>query len=540
MISTPSDIFMVIECVSAGELFDYIVRRGKLPEGEARHLFRQLICAVEYCHWHGVAHRDLKPENILLDEHGNVKVADFGLSNCMRDGLFLYTSCGSPNYAAPEVISAQPYPGPEVDVWSCGVILYALLCGSLPFDDESIHTLFRKIKHGEYSIPGHVSDLSRDLIQRMLVVDPLQRISAEDIKVHPWVSAGIPRYLALTPAQLHAEGSGRDLDQTALQMVSTLGYPGASTTAAVAAAVAENAWSPVHVAYELIAASRLAAAVASAASSDGSIGSAALGNTASSAAGGGSQGSKAGSTAGQQAITPSIGKLEPFSVPLTGAMATAIAVGRAGALGLSAPQLLVAGARRYAFMPSTWHARHTRAAGTAKQLLGEAFREAAAAGGGNVGGFMVQGSEGGDTSSSGPRRRRWFLGIQSKREPSHVMGEVYKGLHSGQFQWKVLNPYHIRVRWRPDKETVSALCTVPVAMSAGATAPAPASTVEAISLAAHVKVDLRLYRVQPGVYLMDLSRHRGDTFSFSNLCARIIAELKAPSSSRRSPHASQR
>ena len=527
---------MVIECVSAGELFDYIVKRGKLPEGEARHLFRQLICAVEYCHWHGVAHRDLKPENILLDEHGNVKVADFGLSNCMRDGLFLYTSCGSPNYAAPEVISAQPYPGPEVDVWSCGVILYALLCGSLPFDDESIHTLFRKIKHGDYSIPGHVSDLSRDLIQRMLVVDPLQRISAEDIKLHPWVSADIPRYLALTPAQLHAEGSGRDLDQMALSVVAGLGYSGASTTAAVAAAVAANTWTPVHIAYELIAARRLAAAVASAASADGSIGSAALGNASSSAAGtqstSGSSASHSGSSASRSMV---VGRLEPFCVPITGAMATAIAAGRGGALGLSAPQLLVAAARRYAFMPSTWHARHTRAAGTAKQLLGEAFREAAASGGGSIGGFMVPGGDAGD-SSSGARRRRWFLGIQSKREPAHVMGEVYKGLQSGQFQWKVLNPYHIRVRWCPDKHTVSALCTVAVAMSAGATAPAPASTIAAISLAAHVKVDLRLYRVQPGVYLMDLSRHRGDTFSFSNLCARIIAELKAPSASRRSPH----
>ncbi|CAE7407223.1 OSK1, partial [Symbiodinium sp. KB8] len=153
VISTPTDIFVIIEVVPGGELFDYIVRRGKLHEREARQLFQQLVSAVEYCHWHGVVHR----------------VADFGLSNCMADGTFLHTSCGSPNYAAPEVISAQPYPGPEVDVWSCGVILYALLCGSLPFDDESIHNLFRKIKHGEFTIPGHVPDMARDLISRMLV-----------------------------------------------------------------------------------------------------------------------------------------------------------------------------------------------------------------------------------------------------------------------------------------------------------------------------------------------------------------------------------
>ena len=104
---------------------------------------------------------DLKPENLLLDEEHNIKLADFGLSNFMEEGSFLRTSCGSPNYAAPEVISGLLYAGPEVDVWSCGVILYALLCGSLPFDDESIANLFKKIKGGIYALPSHLSDLSR-------------------------------------------------------------------------------------------------------------------------------------------------------------------------------------------------------------------------------------------------------------------------------------------------------------------------------------------------------------------------------------------
>ena len=104
---------------------------------------------VEYCHRHNVVHRDLKPENLLLDQNLNVKIADFGLSNMMTDGEFLRTSCGSPNYAAPEVISGKLYAGPEVDIWSCGVILYALLCGTLPFDDEHVPTLFRKIKCNE-------------------------------------------------------------------------------------------------------------------------------------------------------------------------------------------------------------------------------------------------------------------------------------------------------------------------------------------------------------------------------------------------------
>jgi 5'-AMP-activated protein kinase, catalytic alpha subunit len=151
------------------------------PE-EARHFFHQIISGVEYCHFHRIVHRDLKPENLLLDADNNVKIADFGLSNVMADGDFLRTSCGSPNYAAPEVISGSLYAGPEVDVWSCGVILYALLCGSLPFDDESIPNLFKKIRGGMYSLPSHLSELARDLIPRMLVVDPMKRITISEIR----------------------------------------------------------------------------------------------------------------------------------------------------------------------------------------------------------------------------------------------------------------------------------------------------------------------------------------------------------------------
>lgn len=142
VISTPTDIFMIMEYVSGGELFDYIVKHGKLQEHEARRFFQQIISGVDYCHRHMIVHRDLKPENLLLDHNMHVKIADFGLSNMMLDGEFLRTSCGSPNYAAPEVISGKLYAGPEVDIWSCGVILYALLCGTLPFDGNSIGTRF--------------------------------------------------------------------------------------------------------------------------------------------------------------------------------------------------------------------------------------------------------------------------------------------------------------------------------------------------------------------------------------------------------------
>eukprot|EP01103_Thecamoeba_quadrilineata_P013486 TRINITY_DN3766_c0_g1_i1.p1 TRINITY_DN3766_c0_g1~~TRINITY_DN3766_c0_g1_i1.p1 ORF type:complete len:513 (+),score=82.04 TRINITY_DN3766_c0_g1_i1:190-1539(+) len=195
VIETPSNIYMIMEYVSGGELFDYIVQNGKLSEDEARRFFQQIISGVEYCHKHMVAHRDLKPENLILDSNANVKIADFGLSNSMRDGDFLKTSCGSPNYAAPEVISGNFYVGPEVDVWSCGVILYALLCAKLPFDDEVIPQLFKKIREGIFTLPEHLSPESKQLISSMLVVDPLKRITIDEIREHPWFLKNLPDYL---------------------------------------------------------------------------------------------------------------------------------------------------------------------------------------------------------------------------------------------------------------------------------------------------------------------------------------------------------
>ncbi|KAI0988813.1 hypothetical protein GJ496_002846 [Pomphorhynchus laevis] len=199
VLSTPSDIFMVIEYVSGGELFDYIVKKGKLTESEARKFFQQIISGVDYCHRHMIAHRDLKPENLLLDSHGNVKIADFGLSNMMADGEFLQTSCGSPNYAAPEVVSGELYAGPEVDIWSCGVILYALLTGSLPFDDENVQVLFRKIKTGLFPVPEYLNSRAVDLLRRMLTVDPTHRARMSDIRNHDWFKLDLMSYLFPDP-----------------------------------------------------------------------------------------------------------------------------------------------------------------------------------------------------------------------------------------------------------------------------------------------------------------------------------------------------
>ena len=174
-----------MEYAAGGELYDLICR-GLLNENEARRIFQQIIFGVEYLHTHQVAHRDLKPENILLDEDNNVKIADFGLSNVMRDGIFLFFLCGSPNYAAPELINGKFYNGSSIDIWSCGVILYTLLTGTLPFDEEQIGKLYQKIKDCKYILPSKLSDSAKDLIFRMLQKDPMNRITIPEIKQHKW------------------------------------------------------------------------------------------------------------------------------------------------------------------------------------------------------------------------------------------------------------------------------------------------------------------------------------------------------------------
>jgi len=153
VISTPTDIIIVLE-FAGGELFEYIVANGRMTEPVARRFFQQIMSGIEYSHKLKIVHRDLKPENVLLDNDLNVKIADFGLSSEIKDGDFLKTSCGSPNYAAPEVIRGGLYTGPEIDVWSCGVILYVMLCGRLPFEDEDVQTLFTKISRKCHAFPA--------------------------------------------------------------------------------------------------------------------------------------------------------------------------------------------------------------------------------------------------------------------------------------------------------------------------------------------------------------------------------------------------
>ncbi|KAN0060127.1 Protein kinase [Thecaphora frezii] len=233
VITTPSDIIMVIE-YAGGELFQYIVDRGRMSENEARRFFQQIICAIEYCHRHKIVHRDLKPENLLLDEYLNVKIGDFGLSNIMTDGDFLKTSCGSPNYAAPEVISGRLYAGPEIDIWSCGVILYVMLCGRLPFDDEYIPTLFKKINGGIYTLPSFLSQEARHLLSQMLVVDPVKRITISEIRGHPWFNVDLPAYLRPLPPTPAVENAGFNFGISAMSECASAEDSSTSPSAAVA------------------------------------------------------------------------------------------------------------------------------------------------------------------------------------------------------------------------------------------------------------------------------------------------------------------
>lgn len=162
-------------------------------------MFQQLYSAIAYCHRHKIAHRDLKPENLLLDENNlNLKLIDFGLSNSMRDSLSLKTACGSPNYASPEIVSGRSYGGVESDLWSMGVILYAMLSGSLPFDDESMSSLFKKIKDARYHMPNFISEEAQDLIARMLQPNPIKRITMKELAEHQWFIKDKPaKYLGI-------------------------------------------------------------------------------------------------------------------------------------------------------------------------------------------------------------------------------------------------------------------------------------------------------------------------------------------------------
>jgi 5'-AMP-activated protein kinase catalytic alpha subunit len=187
VLASRTKIYIILEFITGGELFDKIVHHGRLSEAEARRYFQQLIDGVDYCHSKGVYHRDLKPENLLLDSLGNMKISDFGLSALPEQGVsMLQTTCGTPNYVAPEVLSHKGYKGAPADVWSCGVILYVLIAGYLPFDELDLTTLYSKIDKAEFSCPAWFPVGAKSLIQRILDPNPENRITIEQIRSDEW------------------------------------------------------------------------------------------------------------------------------------------------------------------------------------------------------------------------------------------------------------------------------------------------------------------------------------------------------------------
>ncbi|GAX12524.1 5'-AMP-activated protein kinase, catalytic alpha subunit [Fistulifera solaris] len=584
VIDTPTDIFLVNEYVSGGELFDYIVSKGRLSADEARNFFHQIISGVEYCHFQKIVHRDLKPENLLLDANLNIKIADFGLSNLMRDGDFLRTSCGSPNYAAPEVISGHLYAGPEVDVWSCGVILYALLCGSLPFDDESIPNLFKKIKSGMYSLPTHLSQLAKNLIPRMLEVDPMKRITIPEIRLHPWFQHKLPPYLRYPPELM--EKQERIIDQEVIDEVMKLPFhkaygnqnPSGIPSGAVnlngiitrelverAAALGDGRDSDapkllqdLRCAYELILDHKhtrlrvmeVARAIQDAASATPPAFS--PGNSRGATPGGRYGGSRfsAGSSYDGKTLT-SISYSSRSQSPTNAA---------------PAQQARLAEEATRALMT-----------GSAQSQYGGVPQPPASMGSPPHPAIQMSSSIPGNTGivaqhEHGRRTRRWYLGIQSKKDPAHVMTEVYKALMALGCEWLQLSSYRIKCKWRPNLKSKSGggmpfMTGSPIdphraswsqqrrfsgdametdddmkeksdrdlgGMQVLSSCDEPPIDVPNLSTPEYsVKIGLTLYKVQQNIYLLDFQKISGDAFSFMTLCANIITELKTLSAASR-------
>ncbi|CAG7815755.1 unnamed protein product [Allacma fusca] len=388
VISTPTDIFMIMEYVSGGELFDYIVKHGKLKEHEARRFFQQIISGVDYCHRHMIVHRDLKPENLLLDHNLHVKIADFGLSNMMMDGDFLRTSCGSPNYAAPEVISGKLYAGPEVDIWSCGVILYALLCGTLPFDDEHVPTLFRKIKSGVFPVPDYLNKTVVGLLCHMLQVDPMKRATIEEVKKHDWFQKELPAYLFPSPV---------DQDTSVIEpdAVSEVCEFGVKEDEVHAALLSGDPHDQLGIAYHLIIDNRrIADEAAKAELKDFYV-----------------------ASSPPPAVIPSDGIHSPVRPH---------------------PERIAPLRERVITSTST-----------------------------------ATGNNLDRHKSSGVKRAKWHLGIRSQSKPHDIMNEVYRAMKTLDFEWKIVNPYHVRVRRRSSNENK------------------------------HAKMSLQLYQVDYKSYLLD-------------------------------------
>ncbi|XP_008580893.1 PREDICTED: serine/threonine-protein kinase SIK2 [Galeopterus variegatus] len=224
VMETKSMLYLVTEYAKNGEIFDYLANHGRLNESEARRKFWQILSAVDYCHSQKIVHRDLKAENLLLDNNMNIKIADFGFGNFFKSGELLATWCGSPPYAAPEVFEGQQYEGPQLDIWSMGVVLYVLVCGALPFDGPTLPILRQRVLEGRFRIPYFMSEDCEHLIRRMLVLDPSKRLTIAQIKEHKWMLIEVPVQRALLyPQEQENEPSIGEFNEQVLRLMHSLG-----------------------------------------------------------------------------------------------------------------------------------------------------------------------------------------------------------------------------------------------------------------------------------------------------------------------------
>lgn len=242
LMETKQTIYMVTEYASNGEIFDHLVAKGRMSEPEAKRIFSQIVSAVSYCHSQGVVHRDLKAENLLLDHNLNIKLADFGFSNQFTEGNLLSTFCGSPPYAAPELFLGLKYDGTRADIWSLGVVVYVLVCGSLPFDGPTLQALRNVVIEGKFRIPYFMSQDCEHLIRHMLVVDPEKRLTITQVMKHKWLSDAEP------PLQLDVEEDQR-LNNTVIEHM--LQLPGLDR-AAIARSLEVNSFDHIYAIYHLL------------------------------------------------------------------------------------------------------------------------------------------------------------------------------------------------------------------------------------------------------------------------------------------------
>ncbi|KAK5920967.1 hypothetical protein CgunFtcFv8_024712 [Champsocephalus gunnari] len=224
VMETKDMLYIVTEYAKNGEMFDHLTTNGRMSEDEARKKFWQILTAVDYCHQHHIVHRDLKTENLLLDANMNIKIADFGFGNFYNAGEPLATWCGSPPYAAPEVFEGKEYEGPQLDIWSLGVVLYVLVCGSLPFDGPSLPALRQRVTEGRFRIPFFMSQDCENLIRKMLVVDPSRRITMAQIKQHRWMLADpTAAHQTLSHSLTEYNSNLGDYSEPVLGIMNTLG-----------------------------------------------------------------------------------------------------------------------------------------------------------------------------------------------------------------------------------------------------------------------------------------------------------------------------